>query len=71
MQSIGFPRFNEHKAIHTRLVDNIGTYAERIKGGDGSALIDLMIFLQEWLTGHIQVEDRVYAEFSKNKHLLE
>jgi hemerythrin-like metal-binding protein len=60
MRECGYPNLADHKAVHDRmrqqtldLRENIGLVMGR----------DLLHFLKDWWTNHIQAEDRQYAPY--------
>lgn len=52
---------NTHKAQHDALTKQVGEYVGRYEKGDITLSIDLLNFLSEWLTKHIQGEDQKYG----------
>ncbi|MCS6983909.1 MAG: bacteriohemerythrin [Leptospiraceae bacterium] len=66
-----FRQFNyehaeEHKRHHEGLKESLKAYYEKFSQGNLSAA-ELMEFLQGWITGHIAVEDKKYAEVLRTK----
>jgi hemerythrin-like metal-binding protein len=61
METSKYPSFAEHKAHHVDLTKQVGEFMARYKKGDGTLNIDLLRFLSDWLTKHIQREDKGYG----------
>ena len=57
-----YPRLTEHKAEHDALTKKVGRLCEDLRKGEMVLTIDVMAFLQDWLTKHIQHSDMRYAE---------
>ena len=58
-----FPGLAEHRIEHEKLKKQVGKIREDLIQGRGVLTIDVMDFLQDWLTKHIQHSDMRYAEF--------
>jgi len=63
-----FPGAAKHKAEHEHLRKKIAAYkAASGKGGDMMVALDLLHFLKQWLTAHIQVADKeACAHFNRH-----
>ncbi|MCK5673334.1 MAG: hemerythrin family protein, partial [Spirochaetales bacterium] len=69
LESIAYPKLEEHKIIHQSFVEELGNLAEvLLKQGPSP---ELAIVLQEkvalWLVNHITVTDMDYRHFYENK----
>ena len=65
-----YPGAAEHTAIHAKLRRQVFDYRTQIQEKDSRGLaIELAVFLRDWLTQHIQVEDRKYGAFLCEKGL--
>jgi len=62
MAKFGYADLTVHKAEHTRFVDTISKFHGDFEGGKVSLTIEVMNFLRDWLTKHIQGTDRKYTE---------
>jgi hemerythrin-like metal-binding protein len=60
MREGGFPGFAAHKAIHDRMRRRTVDLRANIGLVTGQ---DLLYFLKDWWTNHIQVEDKAYAPY--------
>jgi hemerythrin-like metal-binding protein len=63
MQAAKYPGLAAHRAHHTDLTRQVGVFMTRHTGGDGAVNIELLRFLSNWLTEHIQHEDKEYGPF--------
>ena len=61
MKRAQYPGFTEHHAKHVNLTNQVKDYVERFERGENALSIHLMTFLRDWLTTHIQKEDRDYS----------
>ncbi len=59
----GYPALAAHQAEHKMLIDKVLAFKKDFDAGIASITPDLMKFLQNWLTNHIQTVDRKYGEF--------
>jgi len=63
MDAAKYPGLATHRAHHADLTRQVGDFMARYKRGDGTVNIQLLRFLRDWLTGHIQHEDKQYGPF--------
>ncbi len=63
MQAAEFPDLATHRAHHVNLKQQVDDFMARYKRGDGAVNIELLRFLSDWLTKHIQREDKQYSPF--------
>ena len=56
-----------HKDKHKTLLEQVGGYVTRYKGGDTNVSHELLSFLKNWLTKHIMGVDQKYASFLREK----
>jgi hemerythrin-like metal-binding protein len=61
MQSTHYPGLAEHRIKHRDLMNQVEAFAARFERGDVTLSIDLFNFLRDWLTTHIQKEDKQYG----------
>ena len=61
MEASKYPSFADHKVHHIDLTKQVSEFMVRYKQGDGALNIDLLRFLSDWLTKHIQHEDKQYG----------
>ncbi|MCK5883103.1 MAG: hemerythrin family protein [Bacteriovoracaceae bacterium] len=60
----------EHIKKHKEFTDKIIYYHESITAGKMVMSLDILSYLTEWLTGHIQGIDKEYVAFLKNKGVV-
>jgi hemerythrin-like metal-binding protein len=63
MAKYKYPRLAEHKVEHEALTKKVKQLREELKTGQSVLTVDVMQFLQNWLSKHIQHSDMRYAEF--------
>ena len=63
MEAAKYPSLVAHRAHHADLTRQVGDFMARYKRGDGAVNIELLQFLSDWLTKHIQREDKQYSPF--------
>jgi hemerythrin-like metal-binding protein len=63
MAKYRYPRLAEHKIEHDALTKKVGKIRADLVSDRGVLTIDVMDFLQDWLTKHIQHSDMHYAEY--------
>lgn len=63
----GYPEYESHKKIHENFIKKINDFYTDLKQGKQSLSIDLMTFLMDWLTSHINGTDRKYVPHLKSK----
>jgi len=63
MRETGYPELESHHALHENLIQQVRDLEERYAAGTMTLSIMTMHFLKDWLTNHIQDEDRKLAAF--------
>ena len=58
-----YPDLAKHKAQHEALTNQVNIFSDEFKTGRAAISVQVMIFLKDWLTKHIQQSDRAYAPF--------
>ena len=61
MKRAKYPNFAAHLVKHKDLTTQVEAFVARYKRGELSLNVDLLMFLRNWLTTHIQKEDRDYG----------
>jgi hemerythrin len=64
-----FPDYAKQKAEHDSFIKKQKDFEAQYKAGKLALSIEVLNFLREWLTGHIQVEDKKYSPYLKAKGL--
>lgn len=72
MAESGFNRVEEHRVSHAKLIADVHGFCERFERSASPQLLahDLFLFLKNWLSVHIQQEDREYGNFYRFQNLL-
>jgi len=60
MRLLDYPDYEEHKAEHDSLIEEIQGLSAKLESGKRSVSFELLHFLKVWLTKHIQETDRQY-----------
>ena len=63
----GYPDFAAHKALHVALIKKVQEFQKKIAEGQAAVTIELLDFVQNWLSNHILKEDHKYIPFLKGK----
>jgi hemerythrin len=61
MESIKFPGLALHRAKHKELAGMIAEFVTRHEKGDTTVYTQLLYFMRDWQTKHMQTEDQDYA----------
>ena len=67
MESTKFAGLAEHRAEHRALTAKVDEYLARHKRGDNTMFLELLNFLRDWLTNHMQQVDKKYTAWM-NEH---
>jgi hemerythrin len=65
MESVKFPGLTEHRAKHRELAGKVGEFVARHEKGDTTVYTQLLYFIRDWQTKHMQTEDQEYAAWLK------
>lgn len=71
MRRTGYPRLDEHKALHLNLIDQLGAksgflYLEPEK----ERVEEIISFLIKWFLQHTINEDRLFADYIKKNNIM-
>ena len=66
MDSIDFPRLDNHRYLHLNLLDRFAVFVEEAQRPSGRLTPAFSAFLNGWLTGHILGPDTQYGVYSGN-----
>jgi hemerythrin len=61
MAAAGFPELNQHREQHRRLIERVQEQVALAAANNLFQPVQLLHFLKDWLTVHIQQEDRLYG----------
>jgi hemerythrin len=70
MEKCSFPGLREHASQHRDLEGQVMDLYNRFKSGQAFISLDVMDFLKEWLTTHIQQSDKKYGEYLNGKGIF-
>jgi len=63
MAAASYPDLNAHVGEHRKLTDTVEKLNREVKAGTAGLTVELMEFLQHWLTNHIMQVDKKYSPF--------
>jgi len=61
MVSAKYPQLDQHRIMHRELISKVEEFAARFQRGESALNVQLLNFLRDWLTNHIQSEDKQYG----------
>jgi hemerythrin len=67
MASTRYPDIVKHRTLHHDLTQKVDEFAARYARGEGGLNVQLLNFLRDWLTNHIQTVDHGYTSWV-NEH---
>jgi hemerythrin len=67
MRQNHYPDFDKHKALHDALTNQVLKFEADFKGGQVALTVQLLQFLQGWLTNHIRNTDTKYVPYLSGK----
>jgi hemerythrin-like metal-binding protein len=67
MKRHGYPGHPSHKKIHAALMKEVMARIEAFNRGQVVLSLDLMDFLEAWLSRHILQEDQAYVKYFRDK----
>ena len=65
MAAVAYPDLAAHVAEHRKLTEAVHKLHREVKAGTAGITVEVMDFLQHWLTNHIMKVDRQYAPLLK------
>jgi len=65
MIKFNYPHYEEHKEEHDELLAQVGEFIEDYKKGKKAFSIELLSFLDNWISNHILQTDMKYKPFFK------
>lgn len=69
MQSYGYPEYASHKLAHDNLKARVQEYLDKEARGERVDLIDVALFLKNWLFSHIAEVDKRYSAYFNSQGL--
>jgi hemerythrin len=70
MQKHGYPGYLAHKGQHDALTKQVNDLYIKFAEGKTMVTVEVMHFLKNWLTDHIQNTDKKYAPFLSSKGVV-
>ncbi|MGA2155331.1 MAG: bacteriohemerythrin [Terriglobales bacterium] len=67
MEKNGYRLLEAHRVEHRALAEKVVAFKKNSDAGSTGITLDLMTFLQHWLTNHILTVDQKYGEFLNSK----
>jgi len=67
MKQYGYPEFEAHKKEHNTLVMQVADLQKQFQEGKPVLTQQVMTFLRDWLSKHIQGDDRKYGVYLNGK----
>jgi len=62
MRVFHYDGYDEHKAIHDRIVTQVLEFQGKFRSGNDSVGMELLLFLKDWLFDHINKVDKQYVK---------
>jgi hemerythrin len=69
MQRIGYPKFQQHKALHEAFAAEVRKSLADVQAKKTSVSLKMMAFLRQWLVEHIAGSDKEYGVLCKLKRV--
>jgi hemerythrin len=70
MEANAYPDRSSHKIAHEHLIGRVTELQREFVTGNSLLSINVLQFLRDWLTFHIQHEDKMYGRFFNNKGIF-
>jgi hemerythrin len=70
MEANGYPDSSRHKATHEHLILRVVELQKEFVAGNNVMSVSVLHFLRDWLTTHIQGEDKMYGRFFNDKGIF-
>ncbi len=63
MRSHEYPDYPSHHEAHAALTKQVLDFQKQLKEGRSAFTLELMVFLRDWLTGHIMTVDKKLGNY--------
>jgi hemerythrin len=70
MQKHQYPAYQSHKILHDALTKQVVDVTNKFQEGKSIVTIEVMNFLKDWLTNHIQNTDKKYTAHLNGKGVV-
>jgi hemerythrin len=67
LAAAGYPELAKQKAEHAAFIRRVNEFQNQFKQGKLALSVEVLGFLKEWWSGHIQGEDKKYSIFLNDK----
>ena len=67
MDSVGYPDAAAHRAAHRKLLIDVGTFREKLLGGQTVSPEQALEFVNGWIIRHIMVMDQRIGEYVRSQ----
>jgi hemerythrin-like metal-binding protein len=67
MQHHRYLRLDDHIRLHQIWVEKVAEMEQKVLEGSYLVSIEILRFMKDWITNHIEVEDRAFGTFMKNQ----
>ena len=67
MQTHNYPGLSEQLAAHKMYLERIQELVETVENGEEIDLIEVLVFLRDWLKSHIQGIDKKYGPYLNDR----
>jgi hemerythrin-like metal-binding protein len=65
-----YPDFDEHKAEHTKLLEQITKFETRFKYENQAFNEKMLLFLKDWLVRHMILYDKKFSNYFRGKEVI-
>lgn len=65
MTASGYAGLAQHRVLHSDLIKKVNEFAAHYERGESALNLQLLNFLRDWLSNHIQNEDQKYGPWMK------
>jgi hemerythrin len=69
MASARYPELAQHRTMHRELINKVDEFSARYQRGETALNVQLLNFLRDWLTNHIQHEDKKYGPWVNGRDM--
>jgi hemerythrin len=66
-----YPDYDDHKAEHARMLEQITTFEARYKSENKAFNEEMLLFLKDWLVRHMILYDRKFGYYFRDKEIIQ
>lgn len=67
LEKHGYPRAEQHRLEHRKFIERVEDFRAKYRTGEARLSIDMLMFLANWIRGHIMKSDKDYGEWLKRQ----